>query len=545
MTTYAATAPFALEPTAAHPPLHREDVAVLEALQRDTLVHHWVLIPASVLLAAAGRATGVLEVSVAVVAALAAVLAVVAGACAGWVRSGRFAPWQIRLLGAADVLVIAGFCAALGGHGHLAVTLMVFTSANLALRHPATAREFFACSGVLYPLARAAGHAWQGQPVPAVEIAIETLLMVGTTFLLLMRLGQTHASLERARGEVGRLGAGDLTVRLRESADPVGVLSAGINRMAGQMGGLVAEIQAQAHALAGMAEELSATAEEVHASATEVGTITTEAAEEAEQQAQLILRGGDAVERLALQNHALRERTAGAAAEAGGLARDTDRHVAQIAHTDTLLVEITDGFRRSRASIDALDGARDRIGEFVNTIRGIAAQTNLLALNAAIEAARAGDHGRGFAVVADEVRKLATQSGGSAGEVAGVVADTRDAIGTVREQMSAAGTLLDGVGQASDAGRAALGSLVGGLRGAVGTIEHIHAEVETQAQVMDQMLESMLQIQEITVSARARSDQTAAAAEQQSAAMEQLTGTSQELASLAASISQLATRFRV
>ncbi|MBD0320487.1 MAG: hypothetical protein ICV87_09155, partial [Gemmatimonadetes bacterium] len=504
---------------------------------------HWLLIPASVVLAAAGDATGALHVSVWKVAVLAAILALVAGACEWLLRKGGFAPWQIHLLSAADVVVIAGFCALLGCHGYLGVPLFIFTAANLALRHPPSARGFFVGAGICYPLARAAGHL--GEPVPVALIAIETLFVVSTTFLLLLRLGETHRRLERARAGVARLEAGELTVKLDESEDPVGELAAGINRMSRGMAAAMAEIQEQAQSLAGMAEQLSATAQEVHASASEVGNTTAEAAAEAEQQAELILRGGDAVERLAVQNHALRERTASAAAVASTLARETDLHVGQIGRTGALLVEISEGFRLSSGSIDALDGARDRIGAFVSTIRGIAEQTNLLALNAAIEAARAGDHGRGFAVVADEVRKLATESGGSATQVAGVVAETRDAIVAVRGQMTAAGTLLEGVGQASATGRTALDSLVGGLRGAVGTIEHIHTEVETQAGVMDEMLEAMLQIQEITESTRGRSEQTAAATEQQSAAMEQLAATSQELAQLASALSQLATRFRV
>jgi methyl-accepting chemotaxis protein len=57
------------------------------------------------------------------------------------------------------------------------------------------------------------------------------------------------------------------------------------------------------------------------------------------------------------------------------------------------------------------------IAKKINIIEEIAYQTNLLALNAAIEAARAGQQGKGFAVVASEVRNLAEHSQNAAQEI--------------------------------------------------------------------------------------------------------------------------------
>lgn len=65
------------------------------------------------------------------------------------------------------------------------------------------------------------------------------------------------------------------------------------------------------------------------------------------------------------------------------------------------------------------------IGSKVGVIEEIAYQTNLLALNATIEAARAGEYGRGFSVVADEVRKLAEHSKMAAHEISSLAKDNR------------------------------------------------------------------------------------------------------------------------
>lgn len=92
--------------------------------------------------------------------------------------------------------------------------------------------------------------------------------------------------------------------------------------------------------------------------------------------------------------------------------------VAMFERSRAELEAVVDSLRDAKQNKEALLGEMQRLLQFIDELKnmaadvaGIADQTNLLALNASIEAARAGEAGRGFAVVADEVRKLSTKSG--------------------------------------------------------------------------------------------------------------------------------------
>jgi methyl-accepting chemotaxis protein len=108
----------------------------------------------------------------------------------------------------------------------------------------------------------------------------------------------------------------------------------------------------------------------------------------------------------------------------------------QITQSGTIAAQAVEEATRTGATMKALDGTAQKIGEVVQLINDIASQTNLLALNATIEAARAGEAGKGFAVVASEVKGLAAQTAKATEEIGTQIAAMQNASKGAVEAMS-------------------------------------------------------------------------------------------------------------
>ncbi|WP_313218251.1 methyl-accepting chemotaxis protein [Stenotrophomonas sp.] len=146
----------------------------------------------------------------------------------------------------------------------------------------------------------------------------------------------------------------------------------------------------------------------------------------------------------------------------------------------------------------AIQISSKKIAEIISVIDGIAFQTNILALNAAVEAARAGEQGRGFAVVASEVRTLAQRSAGAAKEIKGLIDDS---VGKVAE-----GSQL--VNQAG----ATMGEIVASVQRVTDIMAEISAASQEQSAGIDQVNQTVVQMDETTQQNAALVEEATAAA---------------------------------
>jgi methyl-accepting chemotaxis protein len=236
------------------------------------------------------------------------------------------------------------------------------------------------------------------------------LVVLGFLSLSLIKTNVLNP-LKMAGNFLERLATGDMTGQLEVTRqDELGTMQQHLNKMAGSLRTVVADIAERAKVLNGSAATLESMSDHLLVSADELAGKANTVAAASEEMNVNMNNVAAAMEQASINVSTVAAATEEMSATFHEIADSTEqaRQVSQKAVTTAA---------SASQRVDKLGEAAKEINKVTETITAISSQTNLLALNATIEAARAGDAGRGFAVVANEIKELANQTAAATDEI--------------------------------------------------------------------------------------------------------------------------------
>ncbi|MBB5885270.1 methyl-accepting chemotaxis protein [Xanthomonas sp. LMG 8992] len=259
-------------------------------------------------------------------------------------------------------------------------------------------------------------------------------------------------------------------------------------RMDGEFHGVFATMRDDANAtadqLTGIVGRIQTAAVSINAAASEIATGNDDLSRRTEQQAASLEETAASMEELTstVKQNAEHARQANQLASgAAAVASQGGSVVGQVVQT-----------------MSGIEASSKKIGDIIGVIDGIAFQTNILALNAAVEAARAGDQGRGFAVVASEVRTLAQRSASAAKEIKDLIDDSVN-------RVAEGSALVDQAGKT-------MSEIVSSVQRVTDIMGEISAASQEQSAGIEQVNQTVMQMDETTQQNAALVEEATAAA---------------------------------
>ncbi|MFA8474836.1 methyl-accepting chemotaxis protein [Xanthomonas campestris pv. campestris] len=259
-------------------------------------------------------------------------------------------------------------------------------------------------------------------------------------------------------------------------------------RMSGEFRGVFAQMRDDANAtatqLAEIVGSIKTSAVSIKGAASEIAAGNQDLSQRTEQQAANLEETAASMEELT----STVKQNAEGARQANQLAIGAASVAAQGGDVVAKVVETMTG----------IEASSKKIADIISVIDGIAFQTNILALNAAVEAARAGEQGRGFAVVASEVRTLAQRSSGAAKEIKNLIDDSVQRVAEGSALVHTAGKTM--------------GEVVASVQRVTDIMGEISAASQEQSAGIEQVNQTITQMDETTQQNAALVEEATAAA---------------------------------
>ncbi|MCM1565673.1 MAG: methyl-accepting chemotaxis protein [Dehalobacter sp.] len=339
---------------------------------------------------------------------------------------------------------------------------------------------------------------------------------------------------------------GDLTKRIEiQNKDETGELADIVNNFLAFLRNTISLVAQSSKQVAAFSQQLNQNSEQSAQAANSVAISITNVAQRVEEQLKSTIELSVLMQEMDKAQHLI-ESNIGEVANQSSQAKERAKEGAGAVEKAVSQMNNIDQTVSYSAEAVAKLGERSKvIGQFVDTITGLAGQTNLLALNAAIEAARAGEQGKGFAVVADEVRKLAEQSQKAAEQIAGIIADIQtDTDSVVCSINNGNKEVKLGMETVDDAGKA--------FSEIVEMVNIVSNQVDGITEVVKQTISGSRKIADVFIRIESESKMSvdeaqtvSAATEEQSASVQEVASSSQELSVLASKLEEAVVKFRV
>ena len=348
---------------------------------------------------------------------------------------------------------------------------------------------------------------------------------------------------------VDELAKGDFTIVVNqeslEDKSEFGIVSNSIEKMRKNVHDLIKQIEDSSEHLVVSAEELNSSAEQSADASSLVASAVTNMVDGADKQVSLTNDTTQVVGNISEKIHNVSENTksvskltedAKTSANAGGEA--VEKAIKQM----ELIEKKTD---ETAEIISELEEKSAMIGQIVDTINSISEQTNLLALNAAIESARAGEAGKGFSVVAEEIRKLAEQSQLATREIAEIINEVQNKTSNAVTVMNENSKEVDNGAKVVNFAGTSFNEILKMIRKIAEQIREISESIADINNGTKASVNSVNNIQSISMKIADESQTISAAAEEQLASVEEIATSSKILAQMSEDLKDIIQKFKV